>query len=155
MALHLGINSKFYLNPGSFGSPTWGVVNGISDLQYDPKWDEGSGTTRVSPVKMYAPTQLDIPISGQHLCDDSTNYTTLEAAFYARTVIDVMVLNGSNTTNGTTGVRFNSYLFEWTVNQGLDQVEYRKFTIKPAIDGTNLPKTVAVSGGAAAFTSIA
>ena len=151
----LGIDGVFYRNTATFGTPTWDAVPGISDCVVNSDWDSGDGSTRVSPVKMSEPTQLDLNVSFKHIADGGADYLALAAAFYGRDDIDVMVLDGASTVNGVEGVRFVGKLHKWTQSQGLGDVLFRDSVIKPSIQATNKPQTVAVASGAPVFTTIA
>jgi hypothetical protein len=149
----LGINSKLYYNSATFGTPTWVELSNVRELNADSSWDEGDASTRASPVKMFEPTQLNLELSGQMQADGSVNYLLMQTKYYARTLVDVMCLDGASDDTGSEGYRFEGKIFGWTEDQGPGVVNYRAFTIKPCASA-NPPKSVVVTAGAPVYTSI-
>jgi hypothetical protein len=77
----------------------------------------------------------------------------IDAAFIARTEIDILVLNGPNTTNGVRGYRSGMKVLDLGEDQKIDGVLFRSFTMKPCISA-NPTKRVVVSGGVPVYTAI-
>lgn len=150
----LGINSKLFYNTATFGTPTWVEITIVRDLNVESAWNMGDASTRVSPVIQEEPTQLKLGISCKILSDGSVIYLLLSTRHYARTMIDIMCLDGSSATNGVEGVRYEAKIGSWTQDQGAGNVNYRDVTFAPCASA-NPPKSVAVSAGAPVFTTIA
>jgi hypothetical protein len=132
----LGINSKLYYNSGTFGSPTWVEMSNVSDCKVDSNWDDADGSTRASPVKMSEPTQLNLGVGGKMLPDQSVGYLLMQTRYYARTLIDIMALDGGSATNTAEGVRFEAKITTWAEDQGLGNVNFRDFMLKPCVRPT-------------------
>lgn len=151
----LGINAKFYRNTGSRNSPTWVEITLISDLAVDPTWEEGDGSVRATPVKQFAKTQLALVINGKCRVDlTDAGYLALKAALLSTSSIDLLILDGLGTTNGVTGWRCDWHVFGGKEDQGLGNVLFMEFTLKPAVS-SNLPQSAAVSGGVVVLTDFA
>jgi hypothetical protein len=150
----LGILAKFYLNGGTYGSPSWTAVGLIGDLKVPAKWDIQEVLTRATRLKQKVKTMLDVDITGTLKTDlTDTSYTTLYAAMLNDDIVDVMCLTGGNTTNGVRGWRFDAQVVNMSQDQGPTAVIFDEFGLIP-VPSTNLPKSVAVASGAAAFTAI-
>lgn len=156
MAVGLGINDKLYRNTGNFGTPTWVELDGVSDVKVNSSWDTADGSTRRGRVKMMEATQQNLTLDAKLLVDGGTDYVALAAAYWARSTIDVMCLDGGNTTNGSEGVRFESLITKFDEDQGLGSINFRDVTFTPRVPSvsTNVPKSVLVTAGNAVFTTI-
>ena len=64
-----------------------------------------------------------------------------------------MILNGSNTTNGSRGWRYEGQVTSGTEDQGTQAVIMPDLEIKPTVTN-NVPASVVVSAGAPVFTSL-
>lgn len=152
--VRLGRDAKFYLNTGTFASPTWSAVDQISDLTRGGTWDEIEASTRESVVKMGVAGMLDTAVTGKlKFVPGDTNQVLIADAFWARTTIDIMVLNGPNTTTGIRGVRFECQVMQNTEDQGLGTAVFGDLKFMPT-PTTNSPCSVKVVAGAAVFTSL-
>ncbi len=154
-AAYLGRNAKLYLNTGSYGSPTWLEIANISDLTLNRAWDEAETNSRESAMKMILKTLLDGGISGKmkFTIGDSGTTTIIDALNSPTTTLDVMCLNGPQTTNGVYGLRYPCQVTQGNEDQGLGVALYEDITFKPT-PTTNPPCTVKVSGGAPVFTVV-
>lgn len=154
-AAYLGRNAKFYLNTGSYGSPTWSEVPNISDLTLNRAWDEGDASTRESAMKQAVKTLLDAAVSGKlkFTIGDSNTTTILDALDSPTTTIDIMCLNGPQTTNGMKGVRYPAQVTQGNEDQGLGVVLYEDIKFMPT-PTANPPCTVKVVGSAPVFTAV-
>lgn len=136
MGARLGVNAKLYVNTGSYDSPTWTEVAGISDLTVKTAWDQGEASTRASRVKKAAKTMLDLEVSGKILADgtDTNGYLAFLTALYGDTPLDLLVLNGANDASpASKGWRADWHVFGGDEDQGLGAVIYDSFTLKPAL----------------------
>lgn len=156
--MSLGITCVLYYNTGTFGSPTWVAVTNVSDVTVSGSWNSGDGSTRASRVMKEGRTQLPLQISGKMRADKSTPYVAFRTAYLASgtsAIIDIMALDGPNDTNGSDGVRFEGEVHDWSRSEGLGDVVFRDFTVKPTIFSSNAVQSVVVASGAPVFTTIA
>jgi len=149
-----GTDCKFYRQSGgSYGSPTWLEVEDIRDLAVSPTFTEGQAKTRASIVDFAEPTRMQIEITGMiKVSLDNVDFLALDEAFATRAALDMLILNGANTTNGVRGWRADFKVFEWSEDQAIDDVLYRSFKLKPCIPVNGNPKRAVVSGGAPTFS---
>jgi hypothetical protein len=151
-----GLKANLFYNTASYGSPTWAEITLVADCAVEGTRDEAGGSTRASSVKLFEPTQLALGISGKVRTDSTdTGFAALLANFLdPSTAIDVLVLDGTTTENGSLGYRFDAKVFSMGEDQALNSVLFRDFTIKPCISA-NPVKSVLVTSGAPVFTTLA
>lgn len=151
----LGRNAKFYLNTGTFGSPTWAEVPQISDLTMTRAWDSAEAATRESAVKMGVKTLVDLAVSGKFkfVIGDTNLTAILDALNSPASTVDIMVLNASQTTSGAYGVRYECQVMEGNEDQGLGAAIFDELKFMPT-PTTNAPCTVKVVAGAPVFTPL-
>lgn len=144
----LGLNAKVYWRSGgTYGAPVWTDVNIFSDVSVNPAWDEASADARESRIKQVRKTLLGLEITGRMKKKiGNTAYDAFMNAMLSDEVLDIMVLDGSNTTDGVRGWRFDAQVFSATEDQAMGNVLYEEMILKPSLD-TNAPLAVKVAGG--------
>ncbi len=148
MAL-LGVNSKFYYNSSSYGSPTWVEVNQVSDLNVNDEWDQADANARDSLVKRQVNTLMGLEVSGMLKVKlDDTAYNYLADALVFGTTIDVLVMEAAVTVVGARGYRYDAQVRKGSQDQGLQSALYKSITVSPTCS-TNPPKAVKVGPGPA------
>jgi hypothetical protein len=152
--VRLGRDAVLYLNTGTFGSPTWVAIPQFSDLTVGAAWDAADANTRESKMKMKAKTQLEAGVEGKMKFDlTDTNVGTIMDALLSDSVVDVMVLNASNSTNGARGFRFEAQVHRANEDQGLGVAIYEDIMFVP-YPTANAKQSVKVTSGAPVFTAI-
>lgn len=130
----LGIECKTYRNTATYGSPTWSEITLISDFTLDPTWDTVEALTRESRIKRMVTTLLALETSGKILVRKTdSNYSAFVTAFYAQSMMDLLILDASKDVAGAEGVRGEFYISKLTDEQGPATLRYRDFTIVPAL----------------------
>lgn len=156
-----GINSKVYYNTASGGtkyaSPTWSVVDHVRDNAPSQPWDLVDASIRATRVKLYHPTQKDIGCQITVRCDDvDTAYLALRAAAEEGIALDMLILDGPISTEGSRGFRAFFHVSETGQPQGAGDVLYSTFDLKPGFgvidDGTGAYPKIAVCGASSAVT---
>lgn len=153
----LGINSKlYYRSAGNFASPTWSELSRFRDVQVNAQWDTTDAPDRASHVKSMAKTQLDIGVSGtiKSLDADAGYNAVVDALLSPTGNMDIMVLDGSNTTNGSRGFRYEAIVTQGNQDQGIGEALYLDVNFAPDAFSTNNYQSVLVTAGAAAFTNL-
>ena len=151
----LGINSAAYLNTGTFGSPTWTLITCISDWSVKPTWKEADGSTRGSRLELSVKTMLGLQISGKIRADSGdTNWVTIMAALLSDSPLDILILNGLKTVNGSIGYRCDFQMYDGSEDQGLNAVVFDDIMLKPTVSANSNYSTVLVTAGAPVFTAI-
>lgn len=153
-----GFSGQLLLNGGTYGSPTWGEAEAVRDVMVNADMDEFDATTRAGGgVKQSEPTLLALEITGKIRSDeaDTTGFAALETAFLTRASIDILVLDGSQTTVGSRGYRFDAKLFKFGEDEAVENVLFREFSLKPCISSNAVKKAVVGSGPTLGYTSLA
>lgn len=151
-----GFHGSLYFNSGSYGSPTWNLVSAIKDCQLEATFDDQEATTRQGGgLKEHEPTLLDIVFTGKIRTDegDTTGYLALETATLSRAILDVMILDGASTVNGSRGYRLDVKNHKFSQAEGVADILYKDFDIKKCIS-VNPAKTAIVASGTPAFVTL-
>lgn len=151
-----GYNGKMYINTGTHGSPVLVEVANLTDAKVSAAFDKTEATTRQGGgTKQSHPTLFDPGFSAKIRSDDSdtTGYIYLETAFYGRSIVDVILLDGASSVNGSRGVRFDANVFKWDESQGNDEVMFRDFELSPGVTA-NPAMNVIVASGAPVYTTV-
>lgn len=156
MGVHFGKDAKLYNNTGNYGTPVLDEIAAVRDVSIpDGSFEEIDASGRDYPIKLTEPGLLSLSIDFKIRTNESdTDFTALETAALARSVLDIHVLSGGSTTNGNRGFRFDAKLTKFFgEDQNIDQILWRQCTLKPCVP-TNAPKSVVVSSGAPVYTSL-
>jgi hypothetical protein len=148
---------KIYFNGASYGSPTWNLVDAVKDVKVGASFDEFDASTRQGGgIKQSEPVLLGLDITGMIRTDetDTSGFVALETAFLTRAAIDIMVLDGGSTVNGSRGYRFDAKNFKFGQDESLSNILYREFELKPCVSA-NAAYKVVVAAGVPVFTSLA
>lgn len=145
-----------WMSGGNYASPTWSEIDLAKDVQVQPAWDQAEAFSRATSAKEYAKGLLELGFTASVKCSGTdTGYAALMDAFTSKTgTIELLILDGSATTNGAEGVRFTAGVFGASQQQNIGDVLYREFDIKPSAYATNKPKWAEVTNSAPVFTAI-
>lgn len=152
-----GFKGKFYINSGTYASPTWNEVKRVKEVKVGAAFDKEDATTRMGGgIKQSEPVLLDIGLTGKVRSDegDTTGFLAMETAFLTRAEIDVMVLDGDKATDGSRGYRIGMKVFKFEEDQDVAKILWRDFDLSPCVS-ENAPCKAVVSASAPVFTSLA
>lgn len=155
--IKIGPKCAVYRNTGTYGSPTWTAITNVRDAQVAIPWDLVEASIRDTRVRLYHPTQIDFAVSLTVRCDDAdAGYQALLGAAQEGTTIDMMILDGLVSVEGSAGVRSHFHVSMTGQPQGIGDVLYATFDLKPGfgLDGSAAPANpkYAVAGAASAMT---
>ena len=155
MATKYGFQGTLNVNSGTYGTPVWNPVTNVEDVTVSADFTKQDATTRVSSIKQFEPTTLEIAISGKLRTDqtDTNGYILFETNFYTRAVMDLLVLDASATTNGAHGLRFDSKLFKFDEDQTNSSVLFREWELAPCVS-TNPGNKAINNSGTMVYTAI-
>lgn len=129
----IGINCKLYRNTGSYGSPTWTVINEVQDCRLVVNIGEADVTTRggngweqMAAVLKSASIEfglLNVP--------GSANFTAIRTAAINLTPIELLVLDGAYNVAGSQGLRAECGIFNFSRNEELKSATRYEVTAKP------------------------
>jgi hypothetical protein len=155
------ILAKVYRNSASGGtkyaSPTWTAIDMVRDASIAKPWDLVEASVRASRVKMYHPTQMDIPVSLTVRCDNAdTGYLALAGAADEGTTLDILIVDGAVTVEGSRGARAHFHVSDTGQDQSIGAVLYKTFELKPGFgaddNGAPVYPKYAVVGASSAVT---
>ena len=137
----LSENAKLYRNSGSYGSPTWVEIDNVKDLTLNLDKDETDVTTRGSGgFKEFVDGMIDASIDWGMLWDTAdANFTAIRTAFFAKTNIEFLILDGDEATAGSQGLRVTCMIKAFTRNETLGEALMVDVTIRPAKNANSPP----------------
>lgn len=153
-----GFSGQMLLNGGTYGSPTWGEADAIRDVMVGADMEEQEASTRQGGgLKQSEPVLLALSITGKIRSDeaDTTGFVAMETAFLTRAALDVLILDGPQTTVGSRGYRCDVKVFKFGEDQAIESILYREFELKPCISSNAVKKAVVGSGPTIGYTSLA
>lgn len=141
MAHVLSENAKFYRNSGTYGSPTWDLISNVKDLTLNLDKDETDVTTRASGgFKEFVDGLIDASIEFSMLWDTSdADFTAIRTAFFAKTAIEFLILDGLQATAGSQGLRVTCMIKAFTRNETLGEALMVDCTIRPVKNANAAP----------------
>lgn len=153
MSTPIGILSKLYYNTGTYGSPIWTEVSIVGDVAVNPTWDEADISTRASRVKSMKKTMLGIEITARlKKVPSSTVYAAFVNALMSDGLLDILVLDGPNNTDGVRGYRMDVQVFGGNDDQSLNAGGFLDIVMKPNQD-TNPVKAALVDSSALTYAT--
>lgn len=131
-----GCAAGLYKNTGTYGTPVWVEITIVKDVKPAFPWDFAEALSRETPVKLYAKTQVDVPLQVVMRADPaSVDYALwVEVAGERATYMDLLVLNTKIGVIGGCGVR-GPYLLSLTEEpETINETIYSTFDLKPTLD---------------------
>ena len=141
MAAVLSENAKLYRNSGSYGTPTWDLINNVKDLTLNLDKDEVDITTRGSGgFKEFIDGMIDASIDFGMVWDTAdTDFTAIRTAFFAKTAIEFLILDGLQATSGSQGLRVTCMIKSFTRNENLGEALMVDVTLRPVKNANAAP----------------
>lgn len=137
----LSENAKLYRNSGSYGSPTWDLISNVKDLTLNLDKDETDVTTRASGgFKEFVDGMIDASVEWSMLWDTSdANFTAIRTAFFAKTAVEFLILDGDEGTAGSQGLRVTCMVKGFTRNETLGEALMVDVNIRPTKNANAAP----------------
>lgn len=141
MAAVLSENAKLYRNSGSYGTPTWDLIDNVKDLTLNLDKDEVDITTRGSGgFKEFIDGMIDASIDFGMVWDTAdTDFTAIRTAFFAKTAIEFLILDGLQATSGSQGLRVTCMIKSFTRNENLGEALMVDVTLRPVKNANAAP----------------
>ena len=129
----LGMNAKLYRNTATYGTPTWDLVGNVRDLTLALTKDVVDVTTRGNNGwKAEVGTLKDGSVDFSMVWDtEDTDFTAMQTAFLAGTLIDFAVMDGDITTPGSQGLRAEFDIMTFSRNENLTEALMVDVSMKP------------------------
>ncbi len=122
-----GIDCKVYFNTGTFVAPTWSEWQCVRDTTLNLTYEEvdatcrGSGGWRQSAISL-----ASLEVSGNAIKEkEDASFVAIETAAKAKTVIDILVLDGPRLSADSDGYRLDAQIFSWNENQPYEDIGKR------------------------------
>ena len=128
----LGKDCKAYSNAGTFGSPTWTLQDQIVDVHVDIDNELAEGSRRAGGgLRQWAACLTDLPISFKMIYNPgNTGFSTVWAAAFARTEIDMIFLDGLQASGSHTGPRMSATFAKAPRKEELNGIVNVEFQVK-------------------------
>ena len=136
MAVLKGINCKVYYNSGTYGSPTWALVNPVIEVSVNLENSTFDASNRDSNYRLQLPALTDISVDFRfHKDKADTDFLALETAAQTRANLDLLILDGIQASADSDGWRILGFFSSWTESQPLEDAV--------TVDATYVPAAVA------------
>lgn len=147
MAAVRGKDFKMYRNTDSpiDGTPTWVLMTNVRDVTRKLEKAVADASVRGSSFKMQVGTMNDLSIDFQMVYDGGSDAIAVEDAYFDGTDLELLLLDGSIATVGSKGIRVQSQVTSFTVNEALEDVGLIDVTVVPGYAPSNLPRRVEVA----------
>lgn len=158
-AIRMGPNAKlYYASVDVWGSETWAEFVNVSELTLLAEFVEATGPDRSVGLEAVAKTLARVSITGMIRVNElEASFQAMQANFLLRdTPLNMLCLNGPKNSEGARGFKGYHHILQWEEAQNMQNVLYKRFTIKPAIvDFTTYPYKSAVvnSSGVLVYTN--
>lgn len=141
MAIVVSENAKLYYNSGSYASPTWVEVTLAKDVTLNMEKSDIDVTTRGSGgFTEYANGLIDAGIDFSMLYNTAdASFAAIRTAFFSKTNVEMLVLDGPESTTGSQGLRANMLVGGFTRNETLGEALMVDVTMKPVANDDSVP----------------
>lgn len=117
----LGFQGKFYYNAGTYASPTWTLIDNVGDIEVTNAAEKVDiPVRRNGGFKAQVPGLTDYMLAWKMVYDPAdTKQAALRTAYYAKTPIELLVLDQAVATAGSYGVRSTMSVFKFARTEPL------------------------------------
>jgi len=151
-AAKIGFKCKVYVNTATYGSPTWAAVAAVNDWTWNIEANSADANDRCSFTDAMVKTGVKISFTGTVRVGGENAEKFLDE-MYTCDVLDVLVLDGTNATNGAKGIRCDVQVHGGTQSQNRGDTLYHQITLMPT-PSANPVKAVLVATGAPTYGEI-
>lgn len=145
MTQRIGLDAKLYYNSATYASPTWVEIDDAQDVTLTIEASEGEVKRRASTFTEYIAALKDASIEFDLVNDASSSVqTALSNAFFNRTAIEVLALDGDVEDTGSEGLRMTCAVTNWSRNEPLEEVLTRSVTLRPTPNEDAVPEAVTI-----------
>lgn len=137
----LGLDCKLYRNTGTYGSPTWVLIENVKDVTLSLTKSSADVTTRNNGgwrAEIGALKEGSIEFDSVWDTTDA-DFAVILAAWVANTTVEFLVLDGLLATAGSQGLRASCQVMECTRTEPLEEAVMAKVVLKPTISA-NAPE---------------
>jgi hypothetical protein len=147
MATRLGLDGKLYYNANSYASPDWQELTRIKDVTINQSLGEADVSTRAGAgwremVGTLLDGSVDFSLLQAPVGEVDAAFDAVSDAFYGRTDIEFLILNGAIGEAGVRGLRATMIVTKFDETQGLEDATMHDVTIRPT-PAANAPERIA------------
>lgn len=134
----LSRNCRLYRNTGSYGSPTWNLIEHVGDVTLPLTKSRVDVATRASgwDLAMVTGKKLDLKIKVPYVPGDP-DYQALQDAWEDDTSVELLILDGPVGTSGSSGWRAHFHIVDVTINQSISSHVEAEITFAVAAAAIN------------------
>lgn len=135
MSIVLGLNAKAYINlSGTWENPVWTLVPNFRDITTNLETGEADVTDRGGGGwRLTAPTLFDGTVEGDMLWNPGDAvFEAIKDAFFARSTVDMVFLDGLITEAGNEGLRADYSITNFTRTEPLEEALAVTTSFKPS-----------------------
>ena len=145
MSKQVGLDMYLYYNTGTYGSPTWTLIENVQDLTGPDSFAEANVSRRKVKFEQLEPTLRKVSFEWGMIYDPSdTAFAALKANYAAKTLTEFAFADGPIATNGTIYLRIECKIFTFDRDESLEGANAYKVVAKPCYS-SNVPSVVTVS----------
>lgn len=140
MAIKLGLEGKLYRNAGSSGSPSWTEIVNVTDVTTNLTKATADVTSRANDGwRAQRGTLKEGEITFEMFNDGGADFAFFMAAYLANDVVELLALDGPESTPGNQGLRATFDVVDMTRTEALE--EGQKYSVKLVVTtGDNAPE---------------
>jgi len=133
MSIKLGMEAKLYRNTGTYEAPTWVEMTNVKDLTLNLEKGEADVTTRANEGwRATAGTLKEGSVEFEMVWDPTDEgFTAVKDAWFNGTSIELAVMDGDITVDGTQGLRATFAVISFTRNEPLEEAMSVNVSVKP------------------------
>jgi len=133
MSIKLGMEAKLYRNTGTYEAPTWVEMTNVKDLTLNLEKGEADVTTRANQGwRATAGTLKEGSVEFEMAWDTAdAGFTAIKDAWFGGTTVELAVMDGDITVDGTQGLRATFAVISFTRNEPLEEAMSVNVTVKP------------------------
>lgn len=134
-----GFDAKLYRNTGNYASPVWNEVTNIKDCKLNMTADEVNVTTRAGGgAKQTEPGLQDTSVEFGMVWDTADlDFGVIQAAYFARTSLELLILDGSKLVVGSQGLRVTMKVTKFERDESVSDALAVSVTMKNCLSAHN------------------
>lgn len=141
----IGADCKLYRNTGTYETPVWDLIDIVENVSLNIEVGEADGSNRSSDWKITKPALKDGSVEFNLINESGhADFEAIRDAVLNKTLLDLAVMDGAITADGSQGLRAEMHLFGFSRDEQLEQVVKIATKAKPG-SITNAPSWMVVS----------
>lgn len=136
----IGYQCVLARNTGSWASPTWNVMEKVTDVTMGGAPVKADLSSRANAFKAYLPGQFDLNIEASMIWNAAdADCIAIRDAYRNKTTIDIWAVDDATATATAQGWRFEANVFDFTREEPMDEGVKITFSLAPSALSVNTP----------------